>query len=147
MTGNALWLIASLLVLGLLPLGLVLRLGAIRLPLVFSGKVKVRDIALSRTSWPEDEKKVSNAFDNQFQLPVLYAVAVFIALAMGPGLLEVVLGWAFVVSRYGHAAIHITSNHIFRRFWAYCIGLGLLWALWLWLIIRWVMLLASGVSA
>lgn len=147
MTGNTLWLIASLLVLGLLPLGLVLRLGAIRLPLVFGGKVKMRDIALSREGWPDAEKKVSNAFDNQFQLPVLYAVAVFIAIQMGPGPVEVLLGWAFVVSRFVHAGIHITSNHILGRFWAYCTGLGLLWVLWIWLFTRWAMLLASGVSS
>jgi hypothetical protein len=144
MTGNALWLIASLLVLGILPLALVWRLGFIRVPMIMAGKVAIRDIALSRDGWPEQERKVSNAFDNQFQLPVLYAVAALLALHMGPGLIELVLGWLFVVSRYVHAGVHITSNHIFRRFQAYLFGLVMLSALWLWLILRWFGLMLAG---
>lgn len=144
MTGNALWLIASLLILGVLPLALVYRLGAIRVPMVMSGKVRIRDIALSREAWPDEAKKVSNAFDNQFQLPVLYAIAVMLALEFGPGLVELVLGWLFVLSRIVHVAIHITSNHIFRRFQAYLAGLVCLTLLWAWLIVRWCGLLLAG---
>jgi peptidoglycan/LPS O-acetylase OafA/YrhL len=36
--------------------------------------------------------------------------------------LFVVLAWMFVASRLAHAAIHVTSNHLQRRFFAFLIG-------------------------
>ena len=101
-----------------------------------NGKIAVRDIALSREPWPDKAKQAANAFDNQFQLPVLLFVAGFAVLYLGPTLFEVVLAWLFVLSRIVHAAIHVTSNHVIRRFWAYVFGYGVLIAFWLDLLAR-----------
>jgi hypothetical protein len=114
-------------------------------PLVLGGKVRMKDIALSREPWPEREKQVSNAFDNQFQLPVLFYVAGFAALWFGPTLFEVALAALFVATRYAHAFVHVTSNHVVRRFQAYTAGLVLLCVFWADLLVR-LILVATGTT-
>lgn len=106
-------------------------LGRRRLPLVARGEIKVRDIALDRSPWPETVQKASNAFDNQFQLPLIFAVGCGIAVYLGAGWPEAVLAWAFVISRIVHATIHITANNVYLRFSAYAVGLGILAVMWL----------------
>ncbi len=135
------WLIAAILAQGALALGLLWYLGTIRIPMVMQGEVRIDDIALERQGWPKREWQASNAFDNQFQLPVLFYVGAGLALYFGPTLFEVVLAWLFVLSRYLHAFVHITDNHVIRRFAAYFAGLLLLCVLWLDLVVRLVLAL------
>ena len=132
----ALWLIAAILTQGALALGLLWYLGTIRIPMVMKGEVRVDDIALDRNAWPARERQASNAFDNQFQLPVLFCVGALLALYFGPTIFEVLLAWLFVVTRYVHAYVHITDNHVVRRFAAYFAGLLILCVLWLDLVVR-----------
>ena len=143
MTTASAWLIAALLLQGAIALVLLWILGAIRVPMVRSGKMAIRDIALSRDPWPEEEKRVSNAFDNQFQLPVLFYLASGIALYCGPGWIEVVLAWLFVLTRIAHAIIFASRNRVGPRFLAYTAGYGLLCLLWLDLAVR-LVLIAGG---
>ena len=115
---------------------LVWYLGFIRVPMVTRGEVNVRDIALDRSKWPERERKISNALDNQFQLPVLFYIAAMAAVYMGADVVDVVLAWGFVTARIVHLAVHITDNHVIRRFWAYTVGLTILSIFWIVLIAR-----------
>jgi hypothetical protein len=142
---NALWLIGAMLLQGGLALGLLWYLGFVRIPLVTRGEVRMDDIALDRSGWPERVQKVSNAFDNQFQLPVLFYVACLVAISFGTTLIEVLLAFAFVVTRYVHALIHITTNNVPRRFAAYTAGLVLLCLFWVDLLVR-LLLVAAGVN-
>lgn len=115
-----------------LTFGLVLWLGAARVPLVSSGKVRVKTIAIDRGGWPDHTRQLANAFDNQFQLPVLFYLAVVLTLWRGSaGWLEAGLALAFVALRLVHAVIHTTDNHVQRRFFAYTAGLFVLMAYWL----------------
>jgi hypothetical protein len=132
-------MLAALLAQGGLALVLLWLLGARRLPLIGRGKIRIADIAMSREPWPDDAKLASNAFDNQFQLPVLFYVAVFAALYLGPVWFEAALAWGFVISRIVHAAIHVTSNHVIRRFTAYVTGYAILIVFWLELAVRLVL--------
>lgn len=141
----SLWLLAALLLQGGLALAILLYLGFIRVPLITRGDVHLRDIALSRSGWPERAQQVANAFDNQFQLPLLLYVAGFTAFYLGPTLFEVLLAWLFVVSRFAHAYVHVTDNHVIRRFIAYTTGVGLLILLWTELLVR-VLLGILGIS-
>ena len=143
MTGNSLFLIFAMLAQGLLALALLWHLGVQRVPLVLKGKVRIQEIALDKERWPERARQASNAFDNQFQLPVLFYVACLVAIAFGATLFEVVLAGLFVVSRYVHAFIHITSNHVVRRFQAYFAGLIVLCVFWADLLVR-LLLIALG---
>ena len=138
---TSLWLIAAILAQGALALGLLWYLGTIRIPMVMKGEVRIDDIALERKGWPKREWQASNAFDNQFQLPMLFYVGAGLALYFGPTLLEIVLAWLFVVSRYVHALVHVTDNHVVRRFAAYFVGLLLLSVFWLDLAVRLVLAL------
>lgn len=144
LAANTLWLIAAMLAQGALALGLLWYLGFVRVPMILNGKVNVRDIATDRGGWPEHERKVSNAFDNQFQLPLLFYVGSLVAIGFGATLIEVALAFAFVLSRFVHAFIHVTSNHVIRRFYAYTAGLVLLCLLWLDLAIRLVLIALGG---
>ena len=45
-------------------------------------------------------------------------------------LLFVAMSWAFVVSRLAHAYVHVTDNHVMRRFKAYLVGVLVLMAMW-----------------
>lgn len=130
MSLDTLLILSALWTQGALTLVLLFVLGRRRLPLVGAGKIAVQDIALDSGPWPEAAKKASNAFDNQFQLPVLFAIGIGMALYLGVGWLEAILSWVFVASRIVHAAIHVTSNHVYHRFAAYMIGLAVLLALW-----------------
>ncbi len=93
-------------------------------------------MALSRDPWPETARQAANAFDNQFQLPMLVYAAGAIAIYLGAGWLEAGLLWLFVLTRYAHAFIHCTSNNVLQRFSAYISGFVLLTLLWLVLIVR-----------
>lgn len=121
----------------LLTLGILLLLGRERVPAVMSGKVAIKDIAVESDAYPLHARLLSNNFDNQFQLPVLFYVAALVGLwAGGVGWVEVILAWAFVALRYVHAAIHVTTNRVHRRFAVYTAGLSVLGLLWLWLLVR-----------
>ena len=116
---------------------LVLLMGRERVPRIMSGEIKVVDIAVDRTAYPLKARLLSNNFDNQFQLPVLFFVGALVALHLGTiSWVEAALAWAFVLLRYAHAVIHVTTNRLYRRFAAYTAGLAVLALFWLWLVIR-----------
>ncbi|MEO6395696.1 MAG: MAPEG family protein, partial [Devosia sp.] len=117
-----LWLIGALLTQGAIALVLLLVLGLIRVPLVMTRKIALKDVALSREPWPEHEKRVSNAFDNQFQLPLLLYVGGAISLHFGTIWIEIVIAWLFVATRLIHALVFATTNNVTQRFFAYTAG-------------------------
>src|SRR5690606_23462466 len=96
LTPVALLLVGAVLAQGALALMIVFCLGSIRIPMVTRGEVGIRDIATSRDGWPARERPVSNALDNQFQLPVLFYVAALLSLQFGVLPHEVLLAWTFV---------------------------------------------------
>ena len=128
----------------LLTLGILVWMGVERVPRVARGEIAVKDIAVERDAYPLRARLLSNSFDNQFQLPVLFYVSALLALwSGGAGWVELVLAWLFVALRYVHAAIHVTTNRVYRRFAVYTAGLVVLALLWLWLVLRLVVLASS----
>ncbi|NGP18943.1 MAPEG family protein [Devosia aurantiaca] len=121
----------------LLTVAILVLMGRERVPRVMSGEIDVADIAVERTAYPLKARLLSNSFDNQFQLPMLFFVAALLALQTGlVGWVEVVLAVLFVALRYVHAVIHVTTNRVHRRFAAYSAGLAVLAVFWLWLLFR-----------
>jgi len=107
-------------------------MGALRVAAVRRGEVRVRDIALGQPNWPPRVQQISNSFTNQFQLPVLFYVLTILALFLRKAdLLFVVMAWIFVLLRIVHAAIHVTSNHVGRRFQAFAAGMVVLLLMWI----------------
>jgi len=124
-------------VLVLLTLFLALWMGYERNKVLYSKEVRIKDIALTKESWPERPKQISNAYHNQYELPVLFYVLVAFALITRKAdLIFVALSWVFVISRLVHAFIHTTSNRVPRRFFAYLVGLVVLTIMWVYFAIQ-----------
>jgi hypothetical protein len=106
--------------------------GYSRVASVSRGETKVKDIALRQPNWPEQVTQFGNSYENQFQLPVLFYTVVILALVLGKAdLVLVILSWVFVATRLCHAYIHVTSNHVGRRFNAFAAGFVVLAAMWI----------------
>ncbi len=69
---------------------------------------------------------------NLFELPVLFYVAILLALVlMIQDSFLVQLAWGYVALRYVHSLIHCTYNRVMHRFIAYaasCLVLMIMWA-------------------
>ncbi len=116
----------------LLTLGLLIRLGFLRVAAVRTRQVSIRDVALSSDGYPEHALKVGKSFSNQFEIPMLFYFGVAVLLIFGNVTLwHVVLAWAFVALRYLHAGIHITTNNVNQRFAVYLVGVIVLTGLML----------------
>ena len=120
-----------------LTLIILVMLAVERVPRVARGEVDAAQVAVDRSGWHEKAKLVSNSFDSQFQLPVLFFVGALAAIYFGAvGWIEVILAWAFVVLRYWHAFVHVTTNPLYLRFFVFAAGLVALTLFWLWLGVR-----------
>jgi hypothetical protein len=116
-----------------LTFGLLIWMGVLRIGVVRSRTVQMRDIALGQPNWPKAVTQVQNSYQNQFELPVLFYVLIALALITAhTSVVLVALSWLFVLSRLVHAAVHTTSNHVPRRFYAYNAGMAVLILMWLW---------------
>lgn len=125
-------IIQPLLVEVLLTFLLALWLGVLRARAVAGRMVRVRDIVLGQKAWPGRVQQVSNSFQNQFEVPVLFYLVVVLAIQTGRvGPLLVGLAWGFVVLRLVHAAIHVTTNKLRPRFMAFLGATVVLAAMWL----------------
>lgn len=115
-----------------LTFGLVSWLGVLRLRAATRREVSLRDIALDNSAWPMRIKQVGNSYGNQFELPLLfYLVCVLVMLEGTPDRVINWLAWAFVASRLVHAFIHVTSNDVPLRFYAFVAGVASLALMWL----------------
>jgi hypothetical protein len=116
---------------------LVIATGRGRVAAVRAGEVRLKDIALDSSRWPERLRKLANNYQNQFELPVLfYAVmALLIATGLADGV-TLVLAWAFVASRLVHSFIHVRANNVVHRLFAFGASLATLAAMWLWFALR-----------
>lgn len=116
---------------------LLVWLGRARAASAARREVKLSDVALSSDAWSDRIKQIANSFANQFELPVLFYVAALLALVTRQAdWIVVALAWAFVALRVVHANIHVTHNHVIRRFQVYVAGFAMLAALWLYLAVR-----------
>ncbi len=130
-------LIGAVLVQVAMTLALLLWLGLERARSAQRGEVQIKDVALSSDAWPDRIKQIANSFRNQFELPVLFYMAVLLAVATRVSdVVVVALSWGFVVLRMLHAYIHVTHNIVMRRFQVYVLGFLVLSALWTYIGIR-----------
>ena len=79
-----------------------------------------------------DSSTQADNLKNLFELPVLFYVAVLLALVlMIQDQFLVQLAWGYVALRYVHSLVHCTYNRVMHRFIAYaasCLVLMLIWA-------------------
>jgi len=108
-----------------------------RVTSIRSGVVHPRDVALRQPNWPPRVLQIANAAHNQLELPLLfYVLTILSIMTRHADILFVALSWIFVLSRLGHAYIHVTSNRVPRRGAIFGIGLLVLMIMWLIFIVR-----------
>lgn len=91
--------------------------------------------ALNSKAWPDDVLKVSNNLANQFESPILfYVLSILYYLSDDVGSVLLSIMSLYVLSRYVHTYIHITSNYVPHRFQVFRAGVLLLLGLTLGLI-------------
>ena len=124
-------------VLVLLSFLLLFGMGFARRNALVAGEVRMKDIALNQPAWPARAMQYGNAFSNQFEAPVLFYVLVALALPLRHAdLIFVLLSWVFVVTRYAHAGIFVSSNNVRQRSLAYFAGVLVLLIMWIYFATR-----------
>ncbi|RFC65747.1 MULTISPECIES: MAPEG family protein [Mesorhizobium] len=105
-------------------------LGIRRRKSIVDGEAKLKQFKL-RGDEPASTAATSNNVMNQFESPVLfYVVCIALFVTGGVNLLTVVLAWLFVISRYAHAYVHLTSNNVGIRFNCFLVSMFVLFAMW-----------------
>lgn len=112
-------------------------LGKRRYHAVQMGAVRRGDVILGQHNWPPKVQAASNAFSNQFEVPVLFFALVPLAIITRKAdLLFVLLSWIFVLTRVAHAAIYVTANAIGARFGCFVVGAVVVMVMWVVFAIR-----------
>lgn len=111
------------------------RFGAARNKEISLGAFRTMDLAGAN----EGVITASRNFDNQFQMPMLFMFGVLFVLHFAlADLVFVLLGALYVALRLLHSIVHITSNHVRRRFNLFLLSCVVLWAFWirfLWMLV------------
>ena len=106
-------------------------MGVRRYEAVKAGQVRAEDVTMGQRNWPLRAQAASNAFSNQFEVPLLFFAIVPLAiLTRKADLFFVAASWVFVVSRIAHAGVYLTTNRIAHRFVAYAVGVTALLVMW-----------------
>jgi hypothetical protein len=96
------------------------------------GETKIRDVALGQPNWPIRATQIGNCYSNQFEVPLLFYILIALALPLRHAdLLIVLMSWVFVVTRFVHAGVFVTSNDLGQRSTAWLAGVLVLLAMWI----------------
>ena len=125
-----------------LTFALLLWMASARSRAITGREISLKDIALGQPNWPERATAVANCFANQFEIPVLFYVLIALALPLRHAdLVIVMLSWVFVVTRFAHAGIFVTSNDVRTRSLAWFAGVLVLFAMWVYFALKILLLI------
>jgi hypothetical protein len=125
-----------------LTFGLLLWMAGARREALVGGEAKIKDIALGQPNWPARATQIGNCFSNQFEMPLLFYVLIALALPLRHAdLVIVMLSWVFVVTRFAHAGIFVTSNDLRQRSLVWFAGVLVLFAMWLYFALKILLLI------
>ena len=125
-----------------LTFALLLWMASARTRALTGREVSLQDIALGQPNWPERPTQIGNCFSNQFELPVLFYTLIALALPLRHAdLVIVLLSWVFVVTRFAHAGIFVTSNNVQQRSLAWFAGVLVLFVMWLYFALKILLLI------
>jgi hypothetical protein len=125
-----------------LTFALLIGMVALRRRTLVSGETKIREIALGQPNWPVRATQVGNCYRNQFELPMLLYVLIALALPLRHADLFIVLmSWVFVITRFVHAGVFVTSNDLGRRSTAWIAGALVLLVMWLYFALKMLFLI------
>jgi hypothetical protein len=125
-----------------LTFALLLWMAGARRGALVGGQTKIRDIALGQPNWPARATQIGNCYRNQFELPVLFYLLIALALPLRHAdLVIVMLSWVFVVTRFAHAGIFVTSNNVQQSSMAWFASVLVLFAMWLYFALKILLLI------
>jgi hypothetical protein len=105
-------------------------------------ETSLRDVALGEPNWPTKATQIGNCFSNQFEIPVLFYALIALALPLRHADLFIVLmSWVFVVTRFVHAGIFVTSNDVRKRGLVWFAGVLVLLAMWIYFALKMLLLI------
>ena len=100
-----------------------------------AGVSRPDNVALREPNWSKRSLQVAYSYSNQFELPVLFYVLTILEYVTHlAGIVFVVLAWIFVLFRYLHAYVHVTSNVIQLRgamFGISALVLAIMWTIYI----------------
>ena len=121
---------------------LLLWMATARTSAVKGRETSLKDIAAGQPKYPARTAQVGNCFGNQFEVPVLFYFLIALALPLRRADLFIVLmSWVFVVTRFAHAGIFVTSNNIQQRSMAWFAGALVLLAMWIYFAVKLLLLI------
>jgi hypothetical protein len=131
------WQLLPIFVHAAMAFALACRMGLGRRASLLRAETKLRDIALDNSKWPEPLRKLSNNFDNQFQIPMMfYGLTAFIIATGLADAVTAMLAGVFVACRLVHSWIHTGSNNVPKRFYAFLASITALIGMWAWFGVR-----------
>ena len=96
-----------------LAFALLLGMAAARTGAITGGRSASRISRCASRTGPNGSPRSATASANQFEIPVLFYVLIALALPLRKAdLVIVLLSWVFVVTRFVHAGIFVTSNDV-----------------------------------
>jgi hypothetical protein len=117
-----------------------INLFSLRYKAVKAREVRLSQFRLNTGEIPDKIIQAANNYTNLFEVPMLFYVAGATAIALGIQTpIMVFVAWVFVLARIVHSAIHLTSNNVIYRLYAYALGN-------LCVLILWILLIASYAS-
>ena len=125
-----------------LTFALLLWMAGARRQTLVSGETKIKNIALGQPNWPARATQIGNCYRNQFEIPVLFYVLIALALPIRHAdFVIVLLSWVFVVTRFVHAGIFVSSNDLGQRSMAWFAGVLVLLAMWVYFALKILLLI------
>ena len=104
---------------------------------VQSKETSFKNIAAGQANWPTRTARVGDCFSNQFEIPILFYILIALALPLRHADLFIVLmSWVFVVTRFIHAGIFVTSNNVQQRGLVWFSGVLVLLAMWIYFALK-----------
>jgi hypothetical protein len=125
-----------------LTFALLLWMAGVRRQTLVSGETKIKNITLGQPNWPVRATQIGNCFKNQFEIPVLFYVLIALALPVRHAdFVIVLLSWVFVITRFVHAGIFVSSNDLGQRSIAWFAGVLVLLAMWVYFALKILLLI------
>lgn len=116
---------------------LYIYLGIVKSRAVKEGSVDRKKAALDPKAWPVSVVKVLNNLGNQFESPVIfYIISIIYYLTNNVDSFLISIMSIYVLTRYMHTYIHVTSNFVPYRFKLFLAGVLILLALTIWLALK-----------
>ena len=109
----------------------VIKVGLSRIAAIRRHDIRLSDVALDASSYPEFARRHGANLSNQFEFPILLYVGVMLAVLFdASSMLFAICCLAFVICRYYHRLVHVRSNQVVRRFQVFVAGIIMLFFAW-----------------